>query len=56
MKEKSESIFDEIPSQLSKHEKKFTISSLGKGARFRDYERIPLASGFNDDKCVFQFD
>ncbi|SEQ88342.1 hypothetical protein SAMN02910369_02613 [Lachnospiraceae bacterium NE2001] len=35
---KVESIFDEIPAQLSKHEKKFTISSLGKGARFRDYE------------------
>ena len=36
--EKVESIFDEIPSQLSKHEKKFTLSSLGKGARYRDYE------------------
>ncbi|MCR5772694.1 MAG: AAA family ATPase [Butyrivibrio sp.] len=35
---KVESIFDEIPSQLSKHEKRFTLSSLGKGARFRDYE------------------
>lgn len=35
---KVESIFDEIPAQLSKHEKKFTLSSLGKGARFRDYE------------------
>lgn len=32
------SIFDEIPSQLSKHEKKFTLNSLSKGARFRDYE------------------
>ncbi|MGI6710725.1 MAG: ATP-binding protein [Bacilli bacterium] len=32
------SIFDEIPSQLSKHEKKFTFSSLAKDARFRDYE------------------
>ena len=35
---KVESIFDEIPSQLSKHEKKFSVSVLGKGARFRDYE------------------
>ncbi len=31
-------IFDEIPSQLAKHEKKFTLSILGKGARYRDYE------------------
>ena len=35
---KAESIFDEIPSQLSKHAKRFTLASLGKGARFRDYE------------------
>jgi len=35
---KVESIFDNIPSQLSKHEKKFTLASLGKGARYRDYE------------------
>ncbi len=35
---KVERIFDEIPSQLSKHEKKFTLSSLKTGARFRDYE------------------
>lgn len=32
------SIFDEIPSQLTKHEKKFVLSSLSKDARFRDYE------------------
>lgn len=32
------SIFDEIPGQLSKHEKKFTLASLSKEARFRDYE------------------
>jgi uncharacterized protein len=31
-------IFDEIPSQLSKHEKKFNLSSLTKGAKFRSYE------------------
>lgn len=31
-------IFDEIPSQLTKHEKKFTLASLNKNARFREYE------------------
>ena len=31
-------IFDEIPAQLSKHEKKFKLSSLKKEARFREYE------------------
>lgn len=31
-------IFDEIPSQLSKHEKKFSLNSLSKEARFREYE------------------
>lgn len=31
-------IFDEIPAQLQKHEKKFKLSSLKKEARFRDYE------------------
>ena len=35
---KVESIFDEIPSQLQKHEKKFKISSIKKEARFREYE------------------
>lgn len=35
---KVESIFDEIPAQLQKHEKKFKLSSLNKEARFRDYE------------------
>ena len=35
---KVESIFDEIPAQLQKHEKKFKFSSLKKDARFRDYE------------------
>ena len=32
------SIFDEIPSQLQKHEKKFKLSSISKEARLRDYE------------------
>lgn len=35
---KVEQIFDEIPAQLKKHEKKFKYSSLKKEARFRDYE------------------
>lgn len=34
---KVESIFDSIPSQLSKHEKKFKLSSLSENARMRDY-------------------
>lgn len=32
------SIFDELPSQLSKTEKKYKLSDICKGARFRDYE------------------
>lgn len=35
---KTISIFDEIPAQLQKHEKKFKLSSIKKGARFRDYD------------------
>lgn len=35
---KVESIFDEIPAQLQKHEKKFKLSSINKEARFREYE------------------
>ncbi len=31
-------VFDGIPGQLSKHEKKFSLSSLSKGARMRSYE------------------
>lgn len=31
-------IFDEIPAQLTKHEKRFTLASLDKNARFREYE------------------
>lgn len=30
-------IFDQIPSQLSKHEKKFRLSALRPGARYRDW-------------------
>jgi len=32
------SIFDTIAGQLSRHEKRFNIASLGKNARMRDYE------------------
>ncbi|MBR1816283.1 MAG: ATP-binding protein [Lachnospiraceae bacterium] len=32
------SVFDGIPSQLSKHEKKYKLSSISKSARFREYE------------------
>ncbi len=31
-------IFDDIPAQLQKHDKKFKLSSLKKEARFRDYD------------------
>lgn len=31
-------IFDGIPSQLSKHEKKYSLASIQKEARFREYE------------------
>lgn len=36
------SIFDEMPSQLSKTEKKYKLSSISKDARFRDYENAFL--------------
>ena len=32
------SIFEDIPAQLQKHEKKFKLSSLGNRAKMRDYE------------------
>ncbi len=35
---KVEQIFDDIPAQLQKHDRKFRPSSLKKEARFRDYE------------------
>ncbi len=35
---KVEAIFDEIPSQLQKHEKRFNLASLSKAARLREYE------------------
>lgn len=36
--DKVASIFDQIPSQLSKHEKKFRLSALKPGARYRDWD------------------
>lgn len=35
---KVKAIFDEIPSALSRHEKKFKLAALGDQARFREYE------------------
>lgn len=35
---KVEKIFDTIPSQLQKHEKKFNLSTLSENARYRSYE------------------
>ena len=35
---KVKQIFDNIPAQLQKHDKKFKLSSLKKEARFRDYD------------------
>ncbi len=36
--EKVVSIFDEVPSQLQKHEKRFKLADLSKDARMRDYD------------------
>ena len=35
---KVEQIFDTIPSQLQKHEKKFSLASIDENARYRNYE------------------
>lgn len=35
---KVERVFDTIPAQLQKHEKKFQLKALSEGARMRDYE------------------
>ncbi len=35
---KVEQIFDTIPSQLQKHEKKFNLASINENARYRNYE------------------
>lgn len=39
------SIFDGIPSQLSKHEKKYSLASIQKEARFREYEERLYVAG-----------
>jgi len=46
-------LFDQIPSQLSKKEKKFTLSSLDKNARSRTYEDafMWLADGMIINQC-----
>jgi len=48
------SLFDRIPSQLSKKEKKFNLSSLGKNARLRTYEDafMWLADGMIINPCL----
>lgn len=38
LEHKVKSIFDQIPSQLQKHEKKFRLSALEDGAAYRDYD------------------
>jgi predicted AAA+ superfamily ATPase len=47
------SIFDEIPAQLSKKEKRFTLSSVDKNARMRTYEEafMWLADGMIVNQC-----
>lgn len=47
------SIFDNIAGQLSKHEKRFNIASLGKNARMRDYEDafFWLSDAFITNNC-----
>jgi len=46
-------IYDSLPSQLSKKEKKYTLSSLNKNARFRDYDDafLWLADGMIVNPC-----
>ena len=36
--EKVRGVFDQIPGELQKHEKRFRLSSIEKGARYRSYE------------------
>ncbi len=52
-KEKVESVFDEIPGQLSKKEKRFVLSDLRKDARNRAYESafMWLADGMIVNQC-----
>ncbi len=50
---KVEAIFDDIPSELSKKNKKFRISTLGEGARMREYESafMWLSDGMITSHC-----
>ncbi|MCC8117629.1 MAG: AAA family ATPase [Bacteroidales bacterium] len=41
-RQRTENIFDTIPSQLSKHEKVFKLASINKQARMREYENAFL--------------
>ncbi|WP_317643637.1 ATP-binding protein [Bombiscardovia apis] len=43
------SVFDRIPEQLSKHEKRFNLASLSKDARMRDYDE---AFFWLSDACI----
>lgn len=47
------SVFDEMPSQLSKIEKKYKLSNIEAGARFRDYESsfMWLAEAMISNNC-----
>ena len=47
---KIRNVFDQIPSQLQKHEKKFKLSSVEEGAKFRDYDDAIL--WLNDSMIV----
>lgn len=38
LRQRVEGVFDAIPGQLAKHEKKFRMTSINKNARFREYE------------------
>lgn len=38
MEHKVKSIFEQIPAQLQKHEKRFRLSALSEGASYRDYD------------------
>ena len=38
LRQKVAAIFGEIPAQLSRHEKKFSVTSLKDGARMRDFD------------------
>ena len=50
-------IFDALPGELSRHEKRFRLASLSKSARMRDYEEAFLwLSDSKDCQSLFQCD